>query len=66
MKKSLLIFALSLQTAFVFATDNTAVVAKARYENVKMYRQSGTSTEVLKALKSTDEIVVVRKYGLLI
>jgi len=28
-----------------------------------MYRQPGTSTEVLKALKSSDEIVVVRRYN---
>jgi hypothetical protein len=28
-----------------------------------MYRQPGTSTEVLKALTNSDEIVVVRKYN---
>jgi uncharacterized protein YgiM (DUF1202 family) len=63
MKKLLFIFALSLQTAFVFAADNKAAVVSARYENVKMYRQPGTSTEVLKALTRADEIVVVRKYN---
>jgi hypothetical protein len=63
MKKLLFIFALTLQTAFVFAADNKAVVVSARYENAKMYRQPGTSTEILRALKSTDELVVVRRYN---
>ena len=63
MKKIILIVALVAQTAFGFANDNKAVTASARYENSKMYRQPGTSTEVLKALKSTDEIVVVRRYN---
>jgi hypothetical protein len=63
MKKIILTFALAAQTAFGFATDRQAVTASARYENSKMYRQPGTSTEVLKALKSSDEIVVVRRYN---
>ena len=63
MKKIIFTIALLAQTAFSFATDHQAVTASARYENSKMYRQPGTSTEMLKALKSTDEIVVVRKYN---
>ncbi len=63
MKKIILTLALAAQAAFGFATDRQAVTATARYENSKMYRQPGTSTEVLKALKSTDEIVVVRRYN---
>ena len=63
MKKIIFTLALVAQTAFGFATENKAVTASARYENSKMYRQPGTSTEVLKALKSTDEIVVVRRYN---
>ena len=63
MKKLLFIFALSLQTAGVFAADNKAAMASARYENSKMYRQPGTSTEVLHSLNSTDEIVVMRKFN---
>ena len=63
MKKIILTLALAAQTAFGFATDHQAVTASARYENSKMYRQPGTSTEVLKALKSSDEIVVVRRYN---
>lgn len=64
MKKLLVIFALVLQSAFVFASGNQgAIVARANYENTKMYRQAGTSTEVLRSLKSTDEVVVVRKHN---
>ena len=63
MKKIIFTLALLAQTAFSFANDHQAVTASARYENSKMYRQPGTSTEMLKALKSTDEIVVVRKYN---
>jgi hypothetical protein len=63
MKKLLLISALFLQTAFAFAADTEAVVASTRYDNSKMYRQPGTSTEILKALTSNDEIVLVRKYN---
>jgi hypothetical protein len=63
MKKIILTLTLAAQAAFGFATDHQALTATARYENSKMYRQPGTSTEVLKSLKSTDEIVVVRHYN---
>ena len=63
MKKIILTLALAAQTAFGFADGHQVVTASARYENSKMYRQPGTSTEVLKALKSSDEIVVVRRYN---
>ena len=63
MKKIILTLALAAQTAFGFADGRQAVTASARYENSKMYRQPGTSTVVLKALISSDEIVVVRRYN---
>jgi hypothetical protein len=63
MKKIILTLALAAQAAFGFAADHQAVTASARYENSKMYRQPGTSTQVLKALKGSDEIVVVRRYN---
>jgi hypothetical protein len=63
MKKIILTLALAAQTAFGFADGHQVVTASARYEHSKMYRQPGTSTEVLKALKSSDEIVVVRRYN---
>lgn len=63
MKKIIFTLALVAQTAFGFAADIQATTTSARYENSKMYRQPGTSTEIIKALKSTDEIVVVRKFN---
>ncbi|MDB5263368.1 MAG: hypothetical protein JWQ14_2651 [Adhaeribacter sp.] len=62
MKKLLFTLALLMQTVFLFAAAprQTATVS---YNNVKMYRQAGTSTEVLKNLKSTDELVVVRRHN---
>ncbi len=61
MKKLLFVCALLIQTTFVFATNNKPqVLDNAPYENVKMYQQPGTSTHVLKALKGTEELVVVR------
>ena len=61
MKKIIFSLAILFQSVFVFA-DGQAT-ARAHYDNVKMYRQPGTSTEVVKALKSSDELVVVRKYN---
>jgi uncharacterized protein YgiM (DUF1202 family) len=63
MKKLIFTFALLVQTAFVFAADNNTNVVNARYENVKMYRQPGTSTEIIRSLKATDEVVLVRKFN---
>jgi uncharacterized protein YgiM (DUF1202 family) len=62
MKKIIFTFALLVQTAFLFAAG-PAQTASASYENVKMYRQAGTSTEVLRALKSTDQLAVIRKHN---
>jgi hypothetical protein len=67
MKKIIFTFALLVQTAFVFADGKGNARAQAivhvHYDNVKMYRQPGTSTEIVKALRSTDELVVVRKHN---
>jgi hypothetical protein len=64
MKKLTFLFALIMSSSFVFAgTDQGTTLARASYENTKMYRQPGTSTEILKSLKSTDELVVIRKHN---
>jgi uncharacterized protein YgiM (DUF1202 family) len=63
MKKLTFLFALIMSSSFVFATDQGTTLARANYENTKMYRQPGTSTEVLKSLKSTDQLVVIRKHN---
>ncbi len=63
MKKIFLMLALLVQTALVSATDNTKLMAHAITDDVKMYRQAGTSTEVVKSLKTTDEVAIVRKHN---
>lgn len=63
MKKSIFTFALLMQTVFVFAFTGPTQIAQAKVDNVKMYRQAATSTEILKALHSSDEVVIVRKHN---
>lgn len=63
MKKSIFTLALLIQTAFVFAFTSPRQIAQVKVNNVKMYRQAGTSTEVLKALQITDEVVLIRKHN---
>lgn len=56
---------LALLTPAVLASaaDDPAVVARATTDHVKMYRQAGTSTEVVRSLKKTDEVAVIRKHN---
>jgi len=63
MKKLIFTFALLIQTAFVFAFTAPQQTAQAKVNDVKMYQQAGTSTEILKALQSTDEVVIVRRHN---
>ena len=70
MKKLIFSLALLAQTTFVFAepaitnpTSGQKMLVAARYENVKMYRQPGTSTEIVRALQSTDHIKHVRQFN---
>ena len=64
MKNLILAFALLLQTVFVFAgTRDNQIIAQATTDNVKMYRQPGTSTELIKSLKTSDKVVVLRKFN---
>jgi uncharacterized protein YgiM (DUF1202 family) len=67
MNKLFFILAFLIQTLFVSAAvatpDPKGVVSRVRAENVKMYRQAGTSTEELRALKSTDEVMMIRKHN---
>ena len=62
MKKLLFTLALVINAVLVFATDGQMIV-RATADNVKMYRQAGTSSPVVKSLKSSDEIVVIRKHN---
>lgn len=64
MKTLVFLFALFLSSTFSLAkSDPSTTLARASHDDIKMYRQPGTSTEVLKALKQTDEVVVVRKHN---
>lgn len=63
MKKLLFTLAILMQSVLVFAWDNAAVIVRATANNVKMYRQAGTAAEVVKSLKSTDEVIMVRKHN---
>jgi len=62
MKKIIFTFALLINTVLVFANPGQQV-AQVATDNVKMYRQAGTSTQELKSLKSTDELVIIRKHN---
>jgi uncharacterized protein YgiM (DUF1202 family) len=62
MKKLIFTLALLMQTVFLFAAGPRQM-ATVSYDDVKMYRQASTSTEMLKSLKSTDELVVLRKHN---
>ncbi|KAA5547497.1 SH3 domain-containing protein [Adhaeribacter rhizoryzae] len=71
MKKLILFLAFLTQTALVFATDHQTTgrqtenrrTVTTRYENTKMHRQPGTSTQILRSLHSNDEIQYVRQYN---
>jgi uncharacterized protein YgiM (DUF1202 family) len=67
MNKFLFTLAFLVQTLVVSAAapnpNPKAAVSRVSIENVKMYSQAATSTQVLRALKSTDEVLVVRKHN---
>jgi hypothetical protein len=64
MKKVIVTLAIVMQTVFVFAgSGRQTQVVKAKHDHVKVYLQAGTSTEVIKSLKSTDELSYVRPFN---
>ena len=62
MKKLLFTFALLINTVLAFAT-NGQTIARATADNVKMYRQAGTSSEIVKSLSRTDNLVIIRQHN---
>lgn len=62
MKKLIFIFALLLQTVFTFATDPQPKIMRASTDNVNVYRQPSTSTEVVSTLKTDDKVTIVRQH----
>ncbi|WP_026462494.1 SH3 domain-containing protein [Adhaeribacter aquaticus] len=63
MKKVIFALALLVQTAFAFAGENTQAIAHTKNDDVKLFKQPSTKTEVVKTLKSADDLVVVRKFN---
>lgn len=65
MKNVILTLAFLIQTVFVFATDKYQgkKQAVARFEQVKVYKQAGTCTEVVAALSISDKVTVIRQHN---
>ena len=63
MKKLIFTLALLIQTAIVFAATPVVREARVNANEVKMYRQPGTSSDLVKSLNSTDEIIVLRQHN---
>jgi hypothetical protein len=61
MKTVIVALAIVMQSGFVFAGSGKQThLVKAKHEDVKVYRQAGTSTEIVESLKITDEVMFVR------
>ena len=64
MKKVMLVIALFVQVSVgSAATKPEPIPAQVKTDNVQMYLQPGTSAEVLQTLKTTDKVVILRKYN---
>ncbi|RDC66164.1 SH3 domain-containing protein [Adhaeribacter pallidiroseus] len=64
MKKLLLSLALMAQVGLTMAHDkaNTTMV-QVRNDNVKMFKQAGTSTPIVETIATTDRVELVRKFN---
>jgi len=64
MKKIIFTLALLVQVGFTMAAaPKITVEAQVRHENVKMFQQAATSTQVLETLNTTDRVQLVRKHN---
>jgi SH3-like domain-containing protein len=64
MKKIIFTLAILVQVGFTMAAaPKTILEAQVRHENVKMFKQAGTSTEVLETLSPTNRVEFVRKHN---
>ncbi|GEO05630.1 hypothetical protein AAE02nite_32940 [Adhaeribacter aerolatus] len=61
MKKVFFTLALLVQVGFAMATEKNKITAQVRHQNVKMYQQAGTASQLLKELSTADQIEVVRR-----
>ena len=64
MKKIIFTLALLVQVGFTMAAAPKATVeAQVRHENVKMFQQAATSTNVVDTLSPTDRVQVLRQHN---
>ncbi len=64
MKKLLLSLALLAQFGFAMADNKTPVmVVQAKYDNIKMFQQAGTSTPIIETITTTDRVELIRKWN---
>ncbi|QNF32232.1 hypothetical protein HUW51_05615 [Adhaeribacter swui] len=64
MKTLLLSLALMAQVGLTMADDKMKTTpVQVRNDNVKMFKQAGTSTPILETLTTTDRVELVRKFN---
>lgn len=63
MKKVIFTLALLVQVGFAMADNKATATAQVKHENVKMFRQAGTSTEVLETLSTSAKVDFLRKHN---
>ncbi|KAA5545077.1 SH3 domain-containing protein [Adhaeribacter rhizoryzae] len=63
MKKAFFTLALLVQVGFAMAHNNTTLETQVRHENVKMFQQAATSTNVLETLNANDRVQFIRKHN---
>ncbi|MDQ4139985.1 MAG: SH3 domain-containing protein [Bacteroidota bacterium] len=64
MKKLLFSLVLIAQLGFAMADNKTpAMVVQARYENIKMFMQPGTSTPVIETITTADRVELIKKWN---
>ncbi|QMU26931.1 hypothetical protein [Adhaeribacter radiodurans] len=64
MKKLLLSLMLIAQLGFAMADNKTpGMVVQAKYENIKMFMQPGTSTPIIETITIADRVELIRKWN---
>ncbi len=64
MKKLLLSLALMAQVGLAMANDkNKTTWVQVRNDNVKMFKQAGTSTPVVETIATSDRVELIRKFN---
>lgn len=63
MKKIMLTLALIAQIGFAMADNKVTVLVQARQNNVKMFQQAGTATQILENINTSDRVTFIRKFN---